>query len=158
MKLSLYLLAILLSHFNYSQVDSIKVFIVGNVKGESYKFYFGRKMVLSFTSDYSYKYAFTIPIDSSYVENQTMMRNLSAYRKFGLSFKRIAFNPVYKNYKYLIIWRNMKMKMRFAMDYYWSDLEPKSTLWSPSITSLKEEFPTTGTSRIVKMRWNKQLK
>jgi hypothetical protein len=49
------------------------------------------------------------------------------YRKspLGLAYKEIGtFNPNYEQKKYLIIWRNAKLKNRAAIETHWSDQEP----------------------------------
>jgi hypothetical protein len=126
LKLLLFLLCLSKSMTAYCQVDSVQVFIIGNIPNEKYQLLWDGKEMLSFKSSKSYKYSFKIHRDPEWARNGWTNR-LGGYRKgrFELKFREMGgIQSRYEPKKYLIIWRNASLKERIAMQSYWSDAEP----------------------------------
>lgn len=125
-KLLIALSLLFFSTLSYGQSDSLKVFFIGNVKGERFKVYWCGKEVLSFRGSESYKYSFKINRIPSWETNGNIA-NLMVYRKGRFGLKYVDLNPFvpYESKKYLIIWRNPFLKKSAAVEIKWSDKEPK---------------------------------
>ena len=103
---------IVLSSPCFAQQDSVDVFFIGNTTGEKFKIFWDGKLILTFKGSKSYKYNFKVPREEAWV-NKRYTGKFLVYRKsaFGLSYKEIgAFNPGYEPHKYLVIWRNPRLK------------------------------------------------
>jgi hypothetical protein len=109
-----------------AQQDSVDVFFIGNTPGEKFKVFWDGKLLLAFKGNKSYKHEFKVPREDMWkVKGYT--NKFSVYRKpsFGIRYKEIGtFNPNYDSKKYLVIWRNPKLKNRAAIQTSWSDKEP----------------------------------
>jgi hypothetical protein len=110
----------------FAQEDSIKVFFIGNYPGEKFRVFWEGKLILEFKGDRSYKYTFQVPRDASWIK-KGYTNKFVIYRRaaWGFAYKELGgFNPGYEPKKYLIIWRNPRLKNRAAIQTRWSDKEP----------------------------------
>jgi hypothetical protein len=118
-------LMIALLFFSYNveaQIDSLNIQLIGINKGEKYKFISNGKVFykvkcngLNRVND------FLFPIQNL-KENATL--DLFVYRKgrFGLFYRNTEACFIFKpQFKYLVIYRNKRLKNRYALDYEWSN-------------------------------------
>jgi len=107
-----------------AQTDSIQVYFMGNKRGEKIIGYYNKKILFNFKSGATYKYSFKIPRDTALKENNSVIRSIHIYKRNFLKYRLCGISCIYERKKYLIIRRNLRLRKRFAFDYYWSDSEP----------------------------------
>lgn len=115
-----------LQEYSSTQPDSVDVFFIGNIPGEKFKVFWDGKLLTTIKGNRSYKYRFKIPRDSMW-QDKDYTNKFSVYRKptLGLRYREVGtFNPNYEPKKYLVIWRNPKLKNRAAIQTNWSNREP----------------------------------
>lgn len=105
--------------------------MIGNKPNEYYKFYDNGEIALKFKSGYSYKYSFNIFRDSAMIEHKSVLRTVGVYKKGLFGYKRIGIAPVYENKRYLVVWRNVRLRKRFSFDHYWTNEEPEKPYGHP---------------------------
>jgi hypothetical protein len=121
-----FILLIGISSFSVSaQSDSVRVFFIGNIKGERFEVFWNGKLILNFKGSGSYKYSFVILREHSW-EEKGRIEHLMIYRKgrLGLRYKDLNFSAYYEPKKYLVIWRNPMLKNGSSVQGSWSDKEP----------------------------------
>lgn len=110
--------------YSQSTNDSLRIYLQGILKGESYKIFYNHYEFanLKCYGNFCYYY-FAIPIDSLIKKGKEIQ--LSIYRKgrHSLKYKQTYFYSEYDpTQKYLIIFRNIKLKDKFAIEPLWRDV------------------------------------
>ena len=106
--------------------DSLIVYFTGHVpKREKFKVQYGADVILKFKSNGGYKHKFKVPLSKNAKNGDAL--NIYVLRKglFGLSYKDVGLNRHFElGYKYLIIFRDNRLKNKYAVDSEWSNKEP----------------------------------
>lgn len=114
---------------NGQERDSLRVSMFGICKGEKYKFYNRNyKLIAQFECNHKSKifgncccsFHFSIPVDSFMKVNKPL--ELIVYKKFWFKYRDTHFHTLYDpTKKYLVIYRNHRLKNRYAIDSWWLD-------------------------------------
>lgn len=125
-KAFLILLILCVSNFAWSQIDSLRVYFVTSVKGEHYRIFWNGNSAINLKTSKNFKFIFNVFREKSWKENG-QIKNVTIYRKGGFltSYKEIPTTILNEEKKYLVILRNPSFKRRVALQFIWTDEEPR---------------------------------
>jgi hypothetical protein len=126
-KYTLIFLLVLACTSGYSQVDSIRVFVIGGMRGEVYRFYFDGDLKLDFRTDGSYKYSFSIPFDSLYISRPYdfgYKLGSTKKRKFWWTYRNLDYIVPYVHGKVLVFYRHPARKVVNPFEIRYVDEAP----------------------------------
>jgi hypothetical protein len=112
--------------------DSIKVYFLGsNKKGECYRVYDNRKLVLDFKTNIAFMHVFKVFRDTTLRNDMDAFRSIRVFKKKFFGYRPVGGGIVYLSKKYLVIRRDPKLRSKFSIEYFWTDDEPKNPYWRP---------------------------
>jgi len=125
-------LAIFYSVSAYSQKcnqDSLRILLQSIENGESYEVYYADSLIGKFSCEtnkprYDFFCAFhlTIPVDSTMKDGEFLDLEIYRKSKYGHIYRNTNIVIVYNSHeKYLRIYRDHRVKNRYALSYMWRD-------------------------------------
>jgi len=123
MKIVLTFVILLATIFEVIASDSLRIFIQGMMRGEKYKIYYNHQYLrkVKCRNEKCSEYL-SLSIDPSISKGKILP--IEIYRKgfMGFVYRNTFFSVTYNpEFKFLIIFRNQRLKKRYALEPLWRD-------------------------------------
>ena len=105
-----------------AQNDSIRIILQGDfIRNEKFNIFYKDTLVKTIKCKKHHVYFFAIKKDSIIKENDILDIRVLRKGAFGLFYRDTYFGTTYKSEKYLILYKNEKLKNRFSIEPIWQN-------------------------------------